>query len=526
MMRKFDFIFVFLLVAIFLLTSCGGNDVEVEKSSPAPEKTAESTTQPGQSAENGVKTIRLVTNRLVNGDIESNKIVEALEKGMAEDGTPLRLELEDFSPGDYTQKLSALLNAGELPDLIFFTGHVDLQFAEDKRLTDLTPFIEKSQNIKPLLDSYNLKRLENYPYLLNIAGLTPNVPLIRRDWLDRLSSKKKLLDAPTVENYYAFLKELKDKDLDGKGNPIVGITTDGYINELDSIFNMAFGITGTWRMDEKAGRYVYSRTTPFEKAKLAFYHRLYSEGILGPKDKAKTSYNKLQLFYSGEAGVVCGSGWEINSYDRRIRALYGDKAELAALPPAKGVSQGYGPAGLLKETDGFGISADSKEPELAFAVLEYMAGPKGRKIDWLGLQGRHFDINDGAIVVNPEYEDWIPVFWSTPKGLQFDMPLSKPVISSAALASAEMAEKSFVPDTYFLMYNMEDEYIKKDEYYKAWYYIEKLYADFSSDIIAGHRSIDEFDAFVKRWYENGGEVITRYANRNIDAAKCAGIDLK
>ena len=61
---------------------------------------------------------------------------------------------------------------------------------------------------------------------------------------------------PSRSTWRCF-KAIHDGDLDGDGTPAntFGVTTADNTNELDSIFNQAFGITGTWMKDD-AGEWV------------------------------------------------------------------------------------------------------------------------------------------------------------------------------------------------------------------------------------------------------------------------------
>ena len=45
---------------------------------------------------------------------------------------------------------------------------------------------------------------------------------------------------------------------------------------------------------------------------------------------------------------------------------------------------------VTKEQRGFAINSQSEVKEAAFAVLEFMAGPEGRKLDKLGIKDIHY----------------------------------------------------------------------------------------------------------------------------------------
>src|SRR5690606_35831337 len=116
----------------------------------------------------------------------------------------------------------------------------------------------------------------------------------------------------------------------------------------------------------------------FEKNKLEFYARLYKKGLIDPEYITKQWDTMEKSFYEGEAAFIAGTaGAVINVYNNKMTQTHGEGAELVVLPPAKGVSQGYTAIDVTKESRGFAINAQSKVKDAAFAVLDYMASPKG-----------------------------------------------------------------------------------------------------------------------------------------------------
>lgn len=169
--------------------------------------------------------------------------------------------------------MSLLLQSGEIPDLMYFQGG-DYQFAITQGiLEDLTQYVNNSTNVKALMQPFNKERLANYPYLLWLSPDRIKVPVVRQDWFDAAKSSKALLDNPSTDNYKAFFQELKENN-----NLKAAFTVPGDISELDTVFNLAFGVKATWIKEGE--KFVYSKVTNAEKEKLAFYAELYKEGLL------------------------------------------------------------------------------------------------------------------------------------------------------------------------------------------------------------------------------------------------------
>ena len=422
------------------------------------------------------------------------KLVTAIEDGMAAEGNYIDLEVLEAPAGKYADVVPIAFRTGQVsPDLIYFQGG-DLPIAQEGMLEDLTPYINSSTNVKAIMQSHNTEAVKNYPYLLWLAPARVQIPVVRSDWFNSLESSKALLENPTPDNYYAMFKEMKDKKLCE-----YPVTTDGTILKLDSVFNHAFGVTGTiLKVD---GKYVYSKATQFEKDKLAFYAKLYKDGLLDKEYVTKQWDTMEQAFYEGKAGFISGTAGDVvNVYNNKMIQTKGEAAALTVLPAAKGVSQAYQSIDVTKESRGFAINADSKVKDAAWAVLEYMAGPEGRKFDKLGLKDIHYTEADGKITLTDKFPEWWSKFWPTMNGLD-TANITGEVLTKPAIDSLDAAAKYYYSDVNVVLPN--DLLPLKDA-------MEKLYTEYSTDIIRGVKSIDSFDEFVTKWNAAGGDEISKY----------------
>ncbi len=180
----------------------------------------------------------------------------------------------------------------------------------------------------------------------------------------------------------------------------------------------------------------------------------------------------------------------------------GDNAELVVLPPAKGIGQGYMPVNTTKETRGFAISSLSEHKDEVFAILEYMASPKGQKLDRLGFENVHYEVVDGKIQMTEAAQQWFALFWE-PKEITFAEELKTPLLGAPSIQSIELANDYYTQDIDFKM---------PEEHVPNWDAMENLYKEYSADIITGKKSIDAFDTFVEAWYQAGGTAVTEHAN--------------
>src|SRR5690606_12744948 len=268
-----------------------------------------------------------------------------------------------------------------------------------------------------------------YPYLLYIYPPRAPQPVIRQDWLDQLG----LAPPQTVDEYEAFFKAIHDADLDGDGTPgnTYGVTTADNTNELDSIFNQAFGITGTW-MQDADGQWVNARITEQEKAKIAWYAKLAAEGLYDKEYVTSKFDVKEDTFYTGKAGVIFGSSAEvIDIYGGKMRQAHPDEnVELALLPiPSGPGGQGLQAVDVSKEARGFAISSVSEHKEEVAKLLDFMASTEGQMLDRMGFEGEEYTKSGDTYTVTDKMSTWYarffaaanwqpPVQWMSPAAQQ------------------------------------------------------------------------------------------------------------
>ena len=463
-----------LCIVIFSSAWAGGGQ---EKSEPSAE---------------GPITIKIVAKDITDGTEENVQHFERMEKAFREaTGISVDFEQVPISEGSYAEGLNLLILGGDIPDLIYFQGN-DQAIANKGLLEDLTPYIASSPVIQDAMLDFNKKRLASYPYLLWLAPPRIRVPVIRSDWYEKAG-----IEPVTVDEYYAMLKKIVESDFDGNGKiDSMGITDTGNTTRTDFIFNHAFGVTSTWL--KKDGKYVYSRVSEEEKNKLAFYRKLYAEGILDPEyitTKWDTMEDKL---FSAKVGMIGGTaGLVVDIYEGKMKkSAAGGK--LVALPPAKGVSQGF-TIDVTKETRGWAIYAGSKVKKEAWAFLEFMASNEGQIVDRLGFEGVHHRKEGDKYILADRFSEWWPrvhevVEWKSPA----------PLFGETASKSREIGVK----------YTKEDiNFVLPKELATTWDALNNLYKEYSFNLISGQYSMDAFDEYVEKWYEIGGDKLTEYANK-------------
>lgn len=435
-------------------------------------------------------TVKVIIKDVFPSDEEQQYLSEAINEKMAAHGQYINLEFCEPPASGYKSALPLAVMNGEIDaDLIYFQGG-DQAVAAQGLLEDLTPYIASSTYVKSLMEETNVVKLQNYPYLLWLSPPRTPAPCVRTDLAEQTESFAALMADPTPDNYYAFMKELKDKGL-----CTYGLTADGSLARLDSIFNHAFGVTGT--CVEENGQWIFSKASQAEKAKLEFYAKLYADGLLDPDFLTNTWDVMEQRWYDGVAAIVAGTaGSVVQIYDTKMQSVYGDSATLTVLPPAKGVSQSYTSIDVTKESRGFAINADSQNKDAAWAVMEFMASPEGRILDKVGVEGKQYTVEGDKIVFTDKFPGWWARFWDTTYNFNPQNPsLAEPVLTPAASKSLEMVTEYGAMDHSILI---------PEEMAPLWDAMSNLYNEYAADIIRGVKSIDTFDQFVEEWNNAGG----------------------
>ncbi len=438
-------------------------------------------------------TIRVVSKDLTTSNPDDVKLMKAYEEALKAKGTDIHIQVVDLPSSGYADKLSAMLLSGDIPDLIYFQGG-DAKMAEQGVLEDWNTWLPKTTYLKDALFPHNVERLKNYPYLLYVYPPRIPQPVIRADWLEKAG-----VEAPkTTDDYVTLFKAIKDGDFDGNGKAdSYGVTTADNTQELDAVFNQAFGVTGTW-LKKDAGEWIHARVSAAEKAKIAFYASLREQGLYDPEFITTKWDVKEDKFYSGRAGVIFGSSAEvIDIYGGKMRQAH-PGVTLSLLSPPKGPGgQGLMALDVSKEARGLAIATTSEHKEEVVKLLDFIASPEGQAIERLGFEGEQYTKDGETIKPTDKLATWYARFlvaanWQPP--VQW--------LSDAAQQSLKTISADFKPDNAFVWpAEYATDIDATENVYRAWVY----------KFVSGEAKMDQWDQFVSEWNAAGGEKMTEYA---------------
>ena len=500
-----------LALMILVLSACagmGGAPQQEPAPAPTPQQQAPAAADPAAPAEAATDGIGSpdapvhVTVLFRDPVDEEAAIIRAIEEGMARQGNFVTIEFLEPPAGNYNEVVPIAFRTGTInPDILWFqAGHLPL--GQEGLFEDLTPYIANSYHVRTMLEPHSIARLESFPYMLFLAPIRIQVPVIRTDWLNQLESGSALLADPTVDNWLELMRELVSSGLAD-----YAITIDGNMQRLDSIFNHAFGVTGSFMRDSD-GNWISSMISDAERDKLAFFAQLYAEGLLDPEFITNDWQVMEQRFYGGEVGIIAGGAGAVTQiYNDRMVELHGPEASLTLLPPARGVGHALRSLDVTMEDRGFVINRDSPQyvKDAAFAIFEFMASPEGRILDLVGIEGMNYEVVDNMIdITNIRMH---PVFWHTINNLEAHMPFrdGNP-FEGAFMESIRLTQDYFHPDTNIIL---------PAEFMPIWDSLLSSYREFVVDVIRGLRSADDMDALREQWNAFGWPDVQAWLNENL-----------
>ena len=365
-------------------------------------------------------TIGLIVNANTT-DYDNNAYTQWLEET-----TGIDLEFVQFAgtSSDAATQLSLMMAAGEtLPDIVLrFTGVAKSQGAEygrDGYFADLSAYFAD-----PELNYYRKWALEKifpdemdindmlmlrttddsgaiyaYPRLENCPEDRPKYHVsINKAWLEAVG-----MEAPTtVEELYDVLVAFRDQDPNGNGLPdeipMIGLSSGNWRDIVSWIINAFVFTNDTYYFNVKDGQLWNPYVTDAYRDALKFISKLVKEGLLSPQTWtiSTTELKALQNPNEGEpylVGVIASNVY--NDIPNTSTAMQ----DYIQLPPLKDAGYGLGGYGPMlyctMEYNTF-ITADCKNPELAFRLLDFLCSPENHlRMDW-GVEGQDWVYSDGT----------------------------------------------------------------------------------------------------------------------------------
>ena len=244
--------------------------------------------------------------------------------------TNVKINWQYAGGADWAEQKSLLLASGDLPDVFFGSNSLkDMDIATNQDLfIPLEEYVEKyCPNIQAAWEAEpTMRKMVTNPdgHIYTLPGKKPlrpkgcDTPFINKTWLDRLG-----LEMPTtVDEWYEVLKAFKEQDANGNGDPNdeIPLTGSAKQNLFDWIrYINPWGITDSLEenymaLDQGTLKPVFIPADERYKEAVAFFHKLYAEGIMDPEFITQDGSMADAKMKNEEVSLVgTGITWEVTS---------------------------------------------------------------------------------------------------------------------------------------------------------------------------------------------------------------------
>ncbi|NMO97222.1 ABC transporter substrate-binding protein [Paenibacillus lemnae] len=403
--KKTSMLLALTMAASMVLSACGGNE-DGASSTETPAET-ETSTAP-------------ITFSFYGADQNPNwnNMQDAVGKKITE-ATGVSLQAE-FSVDGSNQKLPLLVASGEYPDLVWPKGDANL-FVDAGAFIDLTDLIEEhAPNIKKVYGDYmNRLKWNNEDEAIYVL---PTLNAVGHEALDAGGTFQiqhevlKELGYPeikTVKDYENALKEYYDKNKTIDGQPTIPLT----LNADDwrimiSVTNPAFQSTGapqegefTIDQDTYEAQYHYKR--PEEREYFRWLNHMNDIGLLDKETFVQKTDQYEAKISSGRVLGLIDAEWGFGNATNALRTAGKENRTYARFPvqldettkdtafQSAGYASGWG----------VGITTSCEDPVRAIKFLDYLASDEGQVLLNWGIEGEHYNVEDGKRVIPDDVQD-------------------------------------------------------------------------------------------------------------------------
>ncbi|MDQ0902163.1 MULTISPECIES: extracellular solute-binding protein [unclassified Paenibacillus] len=328
------------------------------------------------------------------------------------------------------EKRNLVLAGGDYPDA-FYSSRVssaDLaKYGAQGTFVKLNDLIDNyAPNFKKLMEKYpDLKKgltmpdggIYSFPsfYSPDFLPMLIGTPLwVKQEWLEKLKMK----EPTTTEEFYQYLKAVKNTDLNGNGQadevPYAGEGINPLIEQIRGAWD--FGNRGLGHkfvdVDSKSNELRFFRTDPKYKEVIEYVRKLYTEGLI---DKEIFTVKPAALYAKGQKGVF-GSTINPNPMTQMSQpGYYG----LGALKGPHGDQLFTQIKVPIVWPGSFVVTDKNKNPEATIRWIDHLYGDEGATFYFMGVEGQTYKkAADGKL-------EFVEEITKNPNGLTMDQALAK-----------------------------------------------------------------------------------------------------
>ncbi|NIK75211.1 putative aldouronate transport system substrate-binding protein [Paenibacillus castaneae] len=409
MKRRMQMVLSLMLALVFVfVTACGKTNNEGSTNTGTTNGTPNVTSDVTEKADP-------ITIRLASGD--SNPSWDDMKSDLGKyllEKTGITIK-QEFPVGGTDSDMFALMVASDdYPDLVMPKGNAG-KLVDAGALLDLRPLIEKyGPNLKKVYGEY-FNRLrwsedDDAIYTLPQGG----VGQIYFESGGGFQLQHKVLESAgypqikTVQDYEAAIKAYVEKNpKTADGQPTIGMSLNGGEWQiLISVTNPAFYATGApddgeFYVNQDTLEAIMHYQRPEEREYFRWLNHMNDIGLLD-KESFVQKYDQYKAkIASGRVLGLIDQNWDYGEAENALKAEGKFDSTYARFPvtlndtfqdhsfQGTGYIAGYG----------LGITKDAKDPVRLIKFLDYLASDEGQVLVNWGIEGKHYNVEDGKRVI-------------------------------------------------------------------------------------------------------------------------------
>ncbi|CAM3825991.1 extracellular solute-binding protein [Cohnella lubricantis] len=454
---------------------------------------------------------------------DGTEVQKALEEKFNVKFKNIRVERQN-----YNEQMFLKISAGEIPDVIYTESPGQLaQLAQqgvvaelpEQEIRDRMPqYAAMIDEIDPTLWTFGLYDNKSYgvPFAWPIGNL-PFLPGYNANWLAKIGYAE---PPKTLEEFEDVIRKFRNDDPDGNGKKdTYGISAAGTDRRNFTTLFGAYQARPDWYADENG---VVSNGLISDNSREAFrkLQQWYKEDLIDPEFITKNAQDAHNDFYNGKVGIrdwmsfqfdetvgILGVAFKASNPDNSIvvgKPLDGPYGPGTAF--SYGAKQGFAAMGVQ-------VEKDPAKKQKIYEILEALSTDESTfLLASFGIEGKHYDLVDGRAVSKPEYASEANKL-SIGAGLFYGMYTQKSTYMEkhdypeSSLEFAKQLDQGMegrkVPAVLWSVPEVTSKYPD----------LGKLESDAIIKFITGEWNLDgDFDAFVEKWKQSGGQEITDAIN--------------
>lgn len=347
-------------------------------------------------------------------DYDDNYFTNYLREKMG-----IEIEIKLFDNAEYKTQLQLMTSSGErLPDLLlnFSLTPTEREFyGSQGYFIDLLPYFEEGTMTRYFEGEAVSYLTESERATTISAGLSSNGALygfpfwavsVADPWSDGLLINNTFCEAlgmdipTTIDEYYDYLVAVKTQDPNGNGIadeiPLVGFANMANGDVIINLLNSFCYYPDTWNgaalcCDDDGKIYVPYTTEEFKEG-IKFVAKLYSEGLISDLSFSQDRYGlQAMTDLTGDAPDIVGSATSHRSYMFASHSSAERRTHYTSIGPLVG-PEGVAYAASYKVEPVYKhfITADCENPDVAFALLDFMTSSHSTLTARYGREGEYW----------------------------------------------------------------------------------------------------------------------------------------